>query len=209
MEKEAETNQSLLAECRSQRKKLAEEIKCLKRLVKELEVKIPKLSMEISRFDAVRADLTKFIPQLQSQCVVSEEDATLLLSLNNEVSKCQSDMSSCAALTANLETEVAQLQQSILDAGGIRFKKQQSACEKALANTKAAEKALTSAQVAVTTNEKAGQNAKKSIMSITKELEQSVRSIDEKKKELESLEKDALAVKQSYDQVKRVEEEKR
>lgn len=165
--------------------------------------------MEISSFDGVRSDLIKFIPQLRSQSIVCEGDAAILSSLTLEVSKCKTEMSSCAILASKLEAEVGRLQKNILGAGGLPFKKQQTACEKAVADIKTAEKALAAAQVAVTTNEKASVKANKAIALITVETEQCVLSINEKNEELASLEKDALAVKESFDKVKLLEEERR
>lgn len=209
LQQEAAQNQVLVAECRSARKLLVEEIKRLKAQVKVIDVKIPKLSMELSNFDRTRADLRDFIPQLKSQSVVSEEDAALLTSLNVEVSKCKTDMSSCASITAKLEAEVARLQKDILSAGGLQFKKQQATCDKCVSDIKAAEKELAAAQVMVTTNEKAAIKARKAMDLITTEIEQCSKSIADKKEELASLEKDAITVKHSFDQVKLLEEQRR
>ena len=81
-ELEAEAKEALrdLQECRSKRRALVEEIRTLKRRIKSLTVKLPKLTMEIEGCDTTREELTKRIPELREQCTVSKEDEKKLKS---------------------------------------------------------------------------------------------------------------------------------
>lgn len=198
-----------MQQCRSSRKKLSDEMKNLSKRIKALEVKLPKLSMEIDAFDTSRADLTTFIPQLRSQCEISAEDQLQLVDLNKEVQKCKADMSSCTILASKLESEVSRLQKAILDAGGSAMKKQQSVCEKALSDLNSAEKTLAAAKVAITTNEKAAETARKAVAKANAELANCTSLLEEKDSALKALEVDALAVKGSFENVQKIEQEKR
>jgi structural maintenance of chromosome 4 len=129
---------------------LNEEIRALTKRIKVLEVKLPKLAVEIAGCDTTREELTKRIPELKSQSELSASDAAKLVELSKNVHKCKTEMSSCALLASKVEAEVALLQKAILDAGGSKLKKQQAACEKALSSLNATEKALNSAKVAIT-----------------------------------------------------------
>jgi structural maintenance of chromosome 4 len=191
------------------RKKLNDELKDLNKKIKQLDLKISKIKVEISSFDNTRNDLTTFIPQLRKQCSLSAEDSAQLVELNKEVQKCRSDMKSCSAMASKLETEVANLQKAILDAGGSDMKNQQAICENAIKDLNNAEKLLASAKVAVTTNNKNAAKAKKILEISRKELDECGSSLDKKNEALSLLEQDAKAVKESFTEVQKIEEERR
>ena len=107
-----------MQECRKRRRELSDEIRSLKKAIKSLEVKLPKLTLEISGCDTTRDELAKLIPELRVQCEVSDEDAAKRAELDKKVEKCVADMASCANLASKLEKEVANIQKSIMDAGG-------------------------------------------------------------------------------------------
>ena len=209
LEEEAAKAQELLQQCRSRRKELVEEVRSLRKRVKTLEVKLPKLNMEIDGCDTTRAELTKLIPDLQAQSTLSDADATKLELLQSKVAKCKNDMSSCAKLAEKLETEVARLQKAILDAGGSKLKKQQAACEKALSELNSTEKALKAAKVSITSSEKAAEKARKGTEAAKAQLDACKATIEQKQTEFKALEEDAFHVMQAYEKVKEVEEEKR
>jgi structural maintenance of chromosome 4 len=209
LEAEAAKAQTFLQECRTRRKELNEEIRALTKRVKVLEVKLPKLAMEIAGCDTTREELTKRIPELKSQSELSDSDAAKLVELSKNVHKCKTEMSSCALLASKLEAEVARLQKAILDAGGSKLKKQQAACEKALSSLNATEKALNSAKVAITSSQKAAAKARDAKAAAEVQLEECKATLEEKLKEFKSLEEDALHVLQSYEKVKEVEAEKK
>lgn len=209
LQEEASKSQSLLQECRARRKDLLAEARSLKRRLKELEIKLPKLSMEIDGCDTTRSELTKLIPGLRSQCELSANDETALVELKEKVENCKADMSSCAEVAQSLEAEVARLQKAILEAGGTKLKDQQKACEKALEDLNRTEKALKSAKVAIKSSEKAAAKALKAKESSEQELEECKVEVEEKQTEFKALEEDALKVMQAYENVKVIEEEKR
>lgn len=209
LEAQAAEAQAFLQECRKRRKELADEIRTLKKRIKVLEVKVPKLSMEIAGCDTTREELTKRIPELKAKSELSEDDASKLVGLSKKVSKCKTDMSSCSLLASKLETEVARLQKAILDAGGTKLKKQQAACEKTLSTLNATEKALNAAKVAIASSQKAATKARKVIEATETQLEECKASSSSKKEELKQLEVDALRVHESYEKVMEIESEKR
>lgn len=209
LEEEAGKAQALLQECRKRRKELVNEVRNLKKRIKALEIKLPKLTMEIDGCDTTRAELTKLIPELKSHCTLSKVDEAKLKTLQAKVAKCKSDMASCAMLAAKLEAEVARLQKAILDAGGKKLKKQQAACEKALAELDSTDKALKSAKVAITSSEKAVAKARNAKEASENQLDECKELIETKQAEFKALEADAFHVMQAYEKVKAVEEEKR
>jgi structural maintenance of chromosome 4 len=209
LEAEAAKAQAFLQECKTRRKELNEEIRALTKRVKVLEVKLPKLAMEIAGCDTTREELTKRIPELKSQSELSASDAAKLVKLSKNVHKCKTEMSSCAILASKMEAEVARLQKAILDAGGSKLKKQQDACEKALSSLNATEKALNSAKIAITSSQKAAAKARDAKAAAEVQLDECKATLEEKLKEFKSLEEDALHVLQSYEKVKEVEAEKR
>jgi structural maintenance of chromosome 4 len=194
--------QQLLLDCRNKRREIAEEIRSLRKNMKALETKIPKLSVEIASCDTTREELTKIIPELRSRSKLSDDDAAKLLELNQKVGKCKTDMSSCAMKASKLEAEVARLQKAIMDAGGTRLKKQTEACEKALSKLNAAEKALNTAKVLITSMSKAAVKALKSKEETELELEQCVTKTAELKAEFQSLEEDAVFVVERFNRAK-------
>ena len=209
LEKEAAKAQQLLQECRNGRKALLEEIRTLKKRIKALETKLPKLTVEIDGCDTTRDELTKFIPELRSQCELSKKDAATLVELNKKVSRCKTDMSSCALKASKLEAEVARLQKAIMDAGGSKLKKQLAACEKALSKLNAAEKALNQARVSITSMNKAATKAQKAKTDAETELEQCLAKTQELQADFKALEADAFKVMQDFEKVKEVEAEAR
>ena len=199
----------LLQECRKRRKALAEEIRTLKKRVKALTLKLPKLEMEIEGCDTTREELTKRIPDLRAESEMSSDDAKKVEGLKKKVEKCKADMASCALLASKLEADVARLQKAILDAGGTKLKKQQAACDKALAKLDSAEKALNTAKVAITSSSKAAKKASDAKETAETDLEKCRKLLEEKQTEFKALEEDALKVMQAYEEVKAVEAEKR
>jgi structural maintenance of chromosome 4 len=198
-----------LRECRDQRRRITEEIRGLKKRIKTLSVQIPKLSMEITGCDTTREELNKRIPELRAQCTLSDTDSTKLIDLNGRVKKCREDMSSCASLASELETDVKRLQKAILDAGGSRLKKQQKLCKKTLESLNETTKNLNSTKVQLNSSNKAIENAKKAKESCTQDLEKSKTMLQEKKDEFKKLEDEALEVMQAYEEVQNIESEKK
>ena len=202
LQTKANQTQQLLQDCRNRRKEIIEEIRTLRKNVKALETKIPKLSVEIASCDTTREELTKIIPELRNQSKLSDSDAAKLLELNHKVGKCKSDMSACAMKASKLEAEVARLQKAIMDAGGVRLKKQNEACEKALSKLNATEKALNTAKVMITSMSKAAVKAQKSKEETELELERCISKTAELKAEFQSLEQDAVFVVERFNRAK-------
>ena len=125
LEEEAKAAQEELKACRDRRRELSDEIRSLNKLVKSLSVKLPKLRMEIEGFDTTREMLTKQLPSLREQSTLSASDEKKKEELLVKVKKCKSEMASCVAATSELEAEVANLQKSIINAGGSKLKNQQ------------------------------------------------------------------------------------
>jgi structural maintenance of chromosome 4 len=209
LEEEATKAQALLQECRLHRKDLQEDLKNLKKNIKSLELKLPRLSLEISGFETTRSGLQSLIPQLRSKCALNDSDASLVADLRIELQKYEKEMASCSDLAIKLEADVASLQKAIFDAGGPSLKKQQVKCEKITTEIQGCEKSLVAAQVAVTTNDKAAAKAKKDLRSSRTDLAQCSSSIDTAESALLALQRDALAVKKSFEEVQEIEKESR
>lgn len=209
IEGEAQQAQNLLQECRKRRLDIKSEIRALIKSKKSLEVLIPKLKLEIEGFETSRKELTKLIPDLRSQCEVSSDDQEKKVELANKVQKCRSEMDICAKLADRLESELSKLQQDILDAGGSRLKNQRACCEKILSDLNAAEKMLNSSKVEITSAEKAEAKAKAAITDLEGKLSAASESLEQKEAEFKALESGALEVMTAYEQVKKVEAEKR
>ena len=118
-------------------------------------------------------------------------------------------MKSCVELATQLEKEVAKLQKDIMDAGGPRLKKQKKKCDKILEQLNEADKALNAAKVDIVSSNKATTKAKKSIETVSEQLENCEALLTEKTAEFKALESEALAVIQAYEEVKEIEEKKR
>lgn len=209
LEEESTKAQQLLQECRKGRKELLEEIRSLKKAVKMLVTKLPKLAVEINGCDTTRKELTKFIPELRFQSELSDADEAKLVELSRKVGKCRTDMSSCAMKASKLEAEVARLQKAIMEAGGSKLKNQQAACEKALSKLNAAEKALNTAKVLITSMKKAAIKARKSKVDAESEMEQCLAKTNMLHAEFKSLETDAFNVMEEFDKAKTAEAEAR
>jgi structural maintenance of chromosome 4 len=177
--------------------------------MKLLEIKLPKLQLEISGCDTTREELTKLIPELQIQSEVSEEDANKIVELKKNVQKCKSDMKACVKLASELEKEVSKMQRKILDAGGPRLKKQKAVCEKVVLNLNEKEKLLNSSRVEVKSTEKAESKAKLAREGHERDLDKCQFVLQEKQEEFKSLEEGAFEVMTAYEQVKKIEERKR
>jgi structural maintenance of chromosome 4 len=210
LEEEANKAMEELKDCRQRRREIAKDlIPSLKKRIKALSVKIPKLSMEIEGCDTTRATLTERIPELESQCELSTTDKAKLKELNSEVEKRKMEMASCAMQASKLEADVARLQKAILDAGGPKLKKQQAKCEKILKALDDAEKHLNEARVSIMSNQKAAAKAQVAKEASEEELVKLKTSIEEKQTEFKTLEEGAFEVMQKYETVKVTETEKR
>ena len=91
---------------RSNRRVLVAEIKSLTKKIKCLTLKIPKIKMDITGCDTSREELTKRLPVLSEQIILSSADEQKCKTLKQHISKCKSDMASCAIVAAKLESEV-------------------------------------------------------------------------------------------------------
>lgn len=181
----------------------------LKKSIKVLEALLPKLSLELDSFDTTRSDLTKLIPELESQCQLNSSDVDKLEKLVGKVKARKVDMSSCSKHANNLEAEVAVLQKEILDAGGPRRKKQIALCEKTRRQVSETEKLLNTAKVTIVSSEKAAAKAREAHAAGEKELKECEVSLESKKEERKKIEEHAFAVLQSFNKVKALEADKR
>lgn len=165
--------------------------------------------MEIDGCETSRNELTKLIPELRTQCETSPGDDSEREELLAKVRKCKADMDSCASKASRLETEVSQLQQDILDAGGPRLKNQKSIYEKLLSDLEASQSALNACRVEATTSEKSETKARTAKLELEKHLLECEEALRSKEMEFKSLESGALEVMSAYEQVKVMEAEKR
>jgi structural maintenance of chromosome 4 len=208
-EAEAAQAEAKLHECRTQRQQLNDEIRSLNKSIKVLEVNMPKLQLEIDGCDTTRENLSRRIPELRSQCVLSDTDRARKEELDRKVDRCKAEMSSCDEQVAAIQGEVDQLQKAILDAGGSRLKKQQKLCEQALSALGQVEKELKAAHVSIKSSEKAASKAASSKEALAQQLQDCEQAKAVKEEELNSLEEDALRVRDAYDAVKAIEAEKK
>ena len=184
------------------RSALADEMSGLKKTIKSLKIKLPKLEMEISGCDTTRVELTNSIPDLRAASVMSPEDKTKLESLKANVAKCQKDMKSTAALAEKLEAEVAKLQKSILDAGGEKLKKQQKSCDDVQKALKKANSELNAAKVDIATSTKNAAKAASEAELAEKELADEEVKVEESKAGSNALQEEATAAIKAYDAAK-------
>lgn len=199
--------QRLLQECRKMRKELGDEIRLLKKNVKSLEMKLPKLTVELGGFETTRKELTKLVPELRLQSKLSDEDEEKLDELKRKVLVCKTDMASCSMKASKLEAEIARLQKSIMEAGGSKLKKQQALCEKALAALDSAEKALNTANVSISSMTKAASQAEKAKIAAELDLKNCLLKIESLLSEFKLLEVDAFKVMEEYEKAKITEAE--
>jgi structural maintenance of chromosome 4 len=207
--KQSEDVKAKLLTLRQRRKEIKDELRQLNKIIKSLEMELPKLTLEISGCDTTRRELSKLIPQLREQCQVSDEDSRKRATVKANISQCKSDMTSCVSLADKLEEDVSNLQKEILDAGGPRLKLQKENCEKILSALNDAEKALNSAKVEIVSADKSIMKVQNSLESMTKQLEECVATLFDKSEELKSLENETITVLQAYDEVKEIEEKKK
>lgn len=196
-------------ESRNRRRSIKEEIRKLTRSVKSLETSIPKISLEIDGCDTTREELTKLIPELRAQSEMSACDLQKVKTLKVKVQQCKSNMKSCVELATKLEKEVSKLQKDILDAGGSKLKKQKTKCEKILSQLNETEKALNSVKVEIESSKKASVKAQKAKSTLGRQLEKCCAALSKMTTEFKSLESEALVVIQSYEEVQKIEKQKR
>lgn len=202
LEKQATDALHQLQQCRKQRKELIDEIRALRKSVKDLAVKLPKQLLEFEGCDTTRVELTARIPELRTQCELNEGDIKRLKELRRNVETCRLDIAECAGQASSLEFEVAKLQKSILNAGGPRLKKQQSICDQVLESLNNADKELNTAKVCVMSSQKAATKAREAIVLAQSEFEKCKKTSMEKDAEFKKLEEEAFTVMQAFEQVK-------
>lgn len=209
LELKAKEMEATLKECSDRRREIKGELKSLAKAIKSLEIKLPKLKLEIDGCETTREELTKLIPELRVQSEVSPEDQAQRTELKGKVQKCKNDMSACSKTAEKLEKEVAKLQQNILDAGGKPLKDQKSLCAKINADLKGAEKALSSAKMEIKSAEKAEQKARSMMEDYQQQLGECESQLAEKEAEFETLQNGANDVMHAFEEVKKIEAEKR
>lgn len=129
--------------------------------------------------------------------------------LRKNVEKCKADMTSCVKLADKLEKEVSQMQKKILEAGGTRLKNQKASCKRVVTKLNEKEKELNSSKVEVKSTEKAASKAKEAREALEQDLAECQDILSEKEGEFKALEAGAFEVMGAYEQVKKVEEQKR
>uniref|UniRef100_A0A7S2JYQ7 Structural maintenance of chromosomes protein n=1 Tax=Leptocylindrus danicus TaxID=163516 RepID=A0A7S2JYQ7_9STRA len=205
LDAQANAMQEKLKNVREKRRALANEIRDLNKRIKTLKVRIPKLSMEIASCDTTREELTKRIPELRAECVLSRDDTIKLERLNKKVEKCKLDMASCTMQASKLEAEVASIQKSILDAGGNKLKRQKKMCKNALSNLDEGNKELNEAKVAISSSRKASEKAETMVKNSESELRDNDEKLQQLTDEFKQLEEDAYAVMEAYETAKELE----
>jgi len=208
LEIEVKAAQEKLKKCRDMRTDLRDELRKLNKHVKELSVNIPKLNLQVISCDNTRSELTKIIPELREQCVLSVSDEQKLAELKAKVSKAKCDMATCTLKASKMESEVARLQKAIVDAGGSILKNQQIVCERALSELNQAVKELNGAKVTISSCRNASNKAIHNRAVAEKELLKCERSFENLMNDLNDLDKDAMDVKISYEEVKKLDIEK-
>lgn len=209
LEEEAKAAQEELKACRDRRRELSDEIRSLNKLVKSLSVKLPKLRMEIEGFDTTREMLTKQLPSLREQSTLSASDEKKKEELLVKVKECKSEMASCVAATSELEAEVANLQKSIINAGGSKLKNQQKACDKAKKDLNNANKELNAAKSTISNSKKVIAKAERAKETAEIDLLQSREALEQMQAEHQGIQGQAKDVMEAYEQVKKDEAEKR
>jgi structural maintenance of chromosome 4 len=165
--------------------------------------------MEIEGFDTTREMLTKQLPSLREQSTLSASDEKKKEELLVKVKKCKSEMASCVAATSELEAEVANLQKSIINAGGSKLKNQQKACDKAKKDLNNANKELNAAKSTISNSKKVIAKAERAKETAEIDLLQSREALEQMQAEHQGLQGQAKDVMEAYEQVKKDEAEKR
>jgi len=209
LELETQKAHELLQECRKRRLDLKGEIRSFVKVLKNLEVSVPKLQMEIEGFETTRQELTNLIPTLRVQSNISAEDEAKREELKEKIRQCKTEMDSCAAIADTLERELSKLQQDILDAGGTKLKNQKALCEKIMSDLDKLGNQLNASRVEISTAEKAESKASGTKQELEKKLVECEKALEQKEIEFKSLESAALEVMTAYEKVKALEAEKR
>lgn len=209
LEVEAERVQTELKEIRERRKVLATSIRSLKKRIKEIEASLPKLSLEIKGFDTTRKELSRLVPELQSQCELNSADEKAAGELRERLKDCDLDLKSCSEKAVILEREVEKLKTAIVEAGGTKLKKQENEVKKLKDEIKKTGKELAGAKVEIASNQKAAAKALESKRSLEQELVDCETAMEDTKQQLKSLESDAMRVSDDVERVKSLEEDAR
>ncbi len=195
--------------CRQKRTEIQDEIRSLEKHIKSLSINVPKLSMQASGCDTTREELTKRLPELRKQSILSESDMSKLASLLQTVEKCKGDMASCSTEASKLEEEVAKLQKSILEAGGAKLLEQQNKCERIASSLEATSKTLSAEKVTATSAQKNAEKAAKLKLSYQDELQSIKHKFEDLEREIKILEDQALVALNAFDDAKEEEETQR
>ena len=209
LESRAEVKMKEIKDNRKRRRELQEEIHQLKKDIKTLTVKIPKLEMELAGVDTTRTELTKSIPELREASTLSKDDAAKLETLKAKVTKCERDMKSTATLAAKLEGEVGELQKKIVDAGGVKLKKQQKAVDGAMKRLKDAKSKLNEAKVNIGTYEKNAIKAEEEAVAARAQIEEEEKKLEENSEALKVIEEEAFKVHEMFEEAKEATQKKK
>ena len=93
--------------------------------------------------------------------ILNSADEQKCKNLKQHISKCKSDVSSCAIVGAKLESEVAKLKKAIKSVGGSKLKKEQAAYDNILALIHDKQNEIRTSKVGITSSRKAKAEAAK------------------------------------------------
>lgn len=194
--------QKLISDCRDAKVEASKQLEEYSARLSTISTEIEKLQMALTRFDEQESELSKKISSLQSETQLTKAEKDELSSLSSRLNTIEKEIQKVSPNFNSLKTNVALIQQRILDVGGPKLARTQATVDALTAKFDALSSALSKLVVEETNSRK---QAEKAISSKEKNDEE-ILKLSEKKKALEQekkeMEADALAVLQAVEAAK-------
>ena len=191
--------QKLVAECRDAKLEATKLFEEYTSRLSSISTEIEKLQMALTRFEEQESDLSKKIASLQSETQLTKAEKDELASLSLRLSSIEKEIQKVSPNFNSLKTNVALIQQRILDVGGPKLARAQATVEALTTKFDTLSSKLSTLVVEETNYRK---QAEKAILAKNKN-EEEMNKLDEKLKALmkehKEMEADALQVMQAVE----------
>lgn len=172
LDRELEAAEQELASFNQSRQALETEVAGLQKSIPHLEMEIEKLMLDLQTSDKRKADAKARIADLESQAKPDAADEKRISTLEGEIATLGAELQKLSRKSAPIEAQIKELQNHILEIGGVKLRAVQSKVVNTKEQIELANESITKAQVGQSKNERDAEKLEKSIAANEGKLEE-------------------------------------
>ncbi|KAL1919784.1 uncharacterized protein VTP21DRAFT_1715 [Calcarisporiella thermophila] len=209
LEKEREARENEWTTFQRNQRQYESQLEALASEIPQLETNLSKLEMDFKACEEKLEDAHKRAKDLKQQNKPDEGDKMRVKHLEREIEKLKQELAKLRVTPLQIEEQIRQLQDKILQIGGVRLRSQQATVDAVREQIETVSGNITKTQVAKSKAEKDLAKAEANVLKVEKELEEMEVQATELDKDIEEKSKAANRVREQVEQSKELMEEKK